>query len=59
MFEKRYFFLGKNIESAVFSLFSRVFKRFTRFFNGLEVGQHAAEPTFVDEEHAATFQLRS
>ncbi|MNY14950.1 hypothetical protein D3C86_1481400 [compost metagenome] len=48
------FFLGQLLEGAVLGLDFQVAQALDRGADGLEVGQHAAEPAVIDERHAAT-----
>lgn len=55
MFEERNFFLRQEFERAIFGLFFQCLQAFYALFDGLEVGEHTAEPAFVDEVLVAAF----
>ena len=51
------FFLGQQIEGAFFFHFFQVMESLDPGLDGLEVGQHTAQPSFVHIEHAAAFSF--
>src|SRR5690554_3413790 len=55
--ELDYFFLRKNIKETVFFHLLDLFEPANARSNGLEVCQHAAQPSLVHIEHAATFRF--
>ena len=51
------FFFGQHLERAIRCLNLELFEPFDRLTNGFVVGQHATEPTLINERHTHAFGL--